>query len=200
MHGLALSLEHAIRHYGIAAVFLSMVLESACIPLPSELIMTFAGFEAYQGNIGFTAAVFAGVAGNMVGSMLAYYVGSRGGRPLLRRYGKYILFSEKHFTAAERWFARYGAWAVLIARVLPAIRTFISLPAGIANMKWGKFLLYTTIGSIPWVYVLTLLGFQLGRHWESIDAHSTTFTYIFAALLVAALVWFWTRNRQSSRQ
>ncbi len=200
MHGLALSLEHAIRHYGIAAVFLSMLLESACIPLPSELIMTFAGFEAYQGNIGFTAAVFAGVAGNMVGSMLAYYVGSRGGRPLLRRYGKYILFSEKHFTAAERWFARYGAWAVLIARVLPAIRTFISLPAGIANMKWGKFLLYTTIGSIPWVYVLTLLGFQLGRHWESINAHSTTFTYIFAALLVAALLWFWTRNRQSSRQ
>ncbi|MHB1683750.1 MAG: DedA family protein [Bacilli bacterium] len=200
MHGLALSLEHAIRHYGIAAVFFAMLLESACIPLPSELIMTFAGFEAYQGNIGFTAAVFAGVIGNIVGSALAYYVGSRGGRPLLRRYGKYILFSEKHFTAAERWFARYGAWAVLIARVLPAIRTFISLPAGIANMKRGKFLLYTTIGTIPWVYVLTLLGFQLGRHWESINAHSTAFTYIFAALLLAALVWFWTRNRQSSSQ
>ena len=200
MHGLALSLEHAIRHYGIAAVFFAMLLESACIPLPSELIMTFAGFEAYQGNIGFTAALFAGVIGNIVGSMLAYYVGSRGGRPLLRRYGKYILFSEKHFTAAERWFARYGAWAVLIARVLPAIRTFISLPAGIANMKRGKFLLYTTIGTIPWVYVLTLLGFQLGQHWESINAHSTAFTYIFAALLLAALVWFWTRNRQSSSQ
>ncbi|MCI0182981.1 MAG: DedA family protein [Acidibacillus sp.] len=200
MHGLSLFLEQIIRHYGVLAIFLTMILESACIPLPSELIMTFAGFEAWQGNISFTAAVFAGVIGNVVGSLIAYYVGSVGGRPLLSRYGKYILFSEKHFHSAEYWFAKYGAITVLIGRLLPAIRTFISLPAGIANMKMGKFLLFTTIGSAPWVYLLTLLGYQLGGHWSSIDQHTSALSYLFAALLLVLIAFFWWRNRPAAHR
>ncbi len=200
MQGLSLVLEHVIRHYGIIAIFITMTLESSCIPLPSELIMTFAGFEAWQGNISFTAAVFAGVIGNIVGSLVAYYAGSIGGRPLLLRYGKYIFFSKKHFNSAEHWFARYGSITVLIARVLPAIRTFISLPAGIANMKLTKFLLFTTIGSIPWVYILTLLGYQLGGHWSSIDQHTSALPYVFATLLIVILVVFFLRNRPTTRQ
>ncbi|PWI58929.1 DedA family protein [Sulfoacidibacillus thermotolerans] len=195
MQGLSLLLEHFIRHYGIAAIFITMILESACIPLPSELIMTFAGFESWKGNINFTEAVFAGVIGNVVGSLIAYYIGSKGGRPFLRRYGKYILFSEKHFSSAEHWFARYGAITVLLGRILPAIRTFISLPAGIANMRISTFLLFTTIGSLPWVYILTLLGYQFGGHWAAIEQHSSALTYVFAILLIAILIIFWLRNK-----
>ncbi|MCY0876693.1 MAG: DedA family protein [Firmicutes bacterium] len=195
MQALSAFLEHAIRHYGILAVFLAMVLESACIPLPSELIMTYAGFEAFRGNIAFAPAVVAGIVGNVVGAMIAYYVGSRGGRVFLQRYGKYIFFSEKHFAAAERYFVRYGTVTTLVSRVLPVLRTFISLPAGIARMDRRRFLLYTTIGSIPWVYVLTYLGYKLGQNWTSISAHFTALTVIFVVIFVAAVIWFWTSAR-----
>ncbi len=198
MHALSTILENGIRHYGLLAVFIAMVLESACIPLPSELIMTYAGYEAYRGNIGFASAVVVGIAGNVIGSMLAYYVGSLGGRPLLRRYGKYILFSEKHFASAERFFDRAGVWAVLVSRILPAIRTFISLPAGIANMNRRKFVLFTTIGCIPWVWLLAYVGYALGQHWEQISAHSGGLSVLFAVILITAVVWFWLSNRQQA--
>lgn len=200
LHALSVSLEHFITHYGVLAVFLAMVLESACIPLPSELIMTYAGFEAFRHNIGFTEAIVAGVLGNLVGSLIAYYVGKVGGRPFLRRYGRYILFSDKHFASAERFFAKWGSLAVLISRVLPAIRTFISLPAGIANMRIGKFILFSLIGCIPWVYLLTYIGYSLGQNWDSVSAHTGALTYIFGAILVLAVVLFWTRNRNSKAQ
>lgn len=195
MHSLSTLLEHLIRHYGVYAVFFAMILESACIPLPSELIMTYAGFEAFHGDLNFTAAVIAGVSGNVVGSWLAYYVGRRGGRPFLRRYGRYILFSERHFEHAERWFARYGSIAVLVSRVLPAVRTFISLPAGIAKMNPSRFTLYTIIGSIPWVYILALAGFALGQHWNAISGSINKLGYLFALAFIVAIVWFIGRNR-----
>lgn len=177
-----------------------MILESCCIPLPSELIMTYAGFAAYEGNMNFAAAVVVGVVGNLLGSLLAYYIGSRGGRPLLRRYGRYVLFSERHFASAERFFARYGPATVLIARVLPAIRTFISLPAGFANMPRGRFVLFTTIGCIPWVWLLTFFGYKLGQNWAVIEKHFTAFTALFGVLLVVLALSFWIRNRRTNAQ
>ena len=177
-----------------------MVLESACIPLPSELIMTYAGFEAFRHNIGFTQAVIAGVIGNLVGSLIAYYVGKLGGRPFLRRYGKYIWFSEKHFASAERFFAKWGSFAVLISRILPAIRTFISLPAGIANMNLAKFIIFSIIGSIPWVYLLAYVGYALGQNWDSVSSHTGVLTYIFAAILIIGVIGFWVRNRANKAQ
>lgn len=195
LHAISAFLEQAIRHYGVLAVFIGMALESACIPLPSELIMTYAGFEAFRGNIGFAPAVIAGVVGNVIGSLFAYYVGYRGGRPLLRKYGKYIFFSEKHLDYAERFFVRYGIITTLVSRVLPVLRTFISLPAGIARMRRGQFLLFTTIGCIPWVYLLTYIGFKLGQNWETVSAHFTTLTALFAVVFIGAVAWFWLRNR-----
>ncbi len=195
MHALSVSLEHFIRHYGVIAVFVAMVIESACIPLPSELIMTYAGFEAFRHNIGLWPAIIAGVLGNVVGSLIAYYVGKWGGRPFLRRYGKYIFFSEKHFASAERYFSRYGSITVLISRILPAIRTFISLPAGIASMNIGRFILFTLIGSIPFVALLAYIGFALGQNWTTITAHTDILSYLFGALLLLAIVGFWIRNR-----
>lgn len=195
MHSVSVLLEHLIRHYGILAVFVAMILESACIPLPSELIMTYAGFQAFLGNMNFTEAVIAGVAGNLIGSLLAYYVGSYGGRTFLHRYGKYVLFSEKHFASAERWFARYGAITVLVSRLLPAIRTFISLPAGIAKMNRFTFVIFTVIGSIPWVYLLTEAGYALGQHWDAISGYMNRLSYVVAALLIVLVIWFIRRNR-----
>ena len=191
------ALEHVIRHYGLLAIFATMILESCCIPLPSELIMTYAGFEASRGNLNMAAAVVAGVAGNLLGSLLAYYIGSRGGRPLLRKYGRYVLFSERHFEAAERFFAKRGPITVLVARILPAIRTFISLPAGFANMSRSRFALYTTIGCIPWVWLLTWIGYKLGQNWAAVEAHSTAFTALFALILAAAVIGFWVRHRRA---
>ncbi len=192
-------LENLIRHYGLLAVFVAMVLESACIPLPSELIMTYAGYEAYKGNMNFAAAVTLGVLGNLTGSLLAYYVGRRGGRAAVIRYGSYILLSERHLTSAERFFARYGAPTVLLSRILPAIRTFISLPAGMARMPSAKFVLYTVIGSIPWVYLLTFFGYKLGQNWSAIAKHFTLATGIAALALVVIVIWFWKSNREGKR-
>ena len=198
MHNLSVFLEHAITQYGIFAVFLAMLLESACIPLPSEVIMPFAGFEAWLGHLSFWEAVIAGILGNLAGSLIAYVVGKWGGRPLLSRYGKYIFFSENHFNSAENWFSRYGSITVLLGRILPAIRTFISLPAGIAKMNVGKFVIFTIIGTIPWVYILAEVGYQLGKNWSTIDLHSHALTYIFAIILILAVIGFWIKNRQSS--
>lgn len=198
MHNLSVFLEHAITQYGIVAVFLAMLLESACIPLPSEVVMPFAGFEAWLGHLSLWDAIIAGILGNLAGSLIAYAVGKWGGRPLLTRYGRYIFFSERHFNAAEKWFSRYGSVAVLIGRILPAIRTFISLPAGIAKMNLSKFIIFTVIGTIPWVYILAEVGYQLGKNWAVIDLHSHALTYLFAIILIVTVIAFWMRNRQTS--
>nr|WP_269449070.1 DedA family protein [Ferroacidibacillus organovorans] len=196
---MSLALEHAVRHYGIAAVFFTMLLESACIPIPSELIMTFAGYAAFRGEMGLAPAIIAGVLGNLIGSLLAYWIGLRGGRAFLRSYGRYVLFSERHFESSERFFAKYGAITVLISRLLPAVRTFISLPAGIAKMRLSTFMIFTIIGCIPWVAILAYVGYALGQHWETVTTHFTLFTDLSAALLVVLFISFLLRNRRHSR-
>jgi membrane protein DedA with SNARE-associated domain len=159
-----------IEQLGYAGVFVAMGLESACIPLPSEVIMPFAGFVVWKGELTLIGVTLAGTAGSLAGSLVAYFVGGYGGLPLLERYGKYVLIRKSELDRAHAWFGRYGETAVLVSRVLPIVRTFISLPAGVARMDVKKFSLYTVLGSLPWCFGLAYVGVLLGPHWSDLEA------------------------------
>ena len=159
-----------IEQLGYAGVFVAMGLESACIPLPSEVIMPFAGFVVWKGELTLIGVTLAGTAGSLAGSLVAYFVGGYGGLPLLERYGKYVLIRKSELDLAHAWFGRYGETAVLVSRVLPIVRTFISLPAGVARMDVKKFSLYTVLGSLPWCFGLAYVGVLLGPHWSDLEA------------------------------
>ena len=189
-----------IGDWGPPAVFLLMLLESACIPVPSEAIMPFAGFAVSEGDMTLLGITVAGVLGNLVGSWIAYWVGLYGGRPFIDKYGRYILLRHHHVELAERWFDRYGPIAVFFSRVLPIVRTFISLPAGVAKMPFWKFTLYTVLGCIPWVFFLGWVGVRLGEHWEDIRGYLHFADYIVVAAIVVVLVWAWLRWRKKRRR
>lgn len=174
---------------GHLGIFLAMLIESVCIPLPSEVIMLFGGFMAEAGKLNFWLVVFAGILGNLVGSWIAYYIGKKGGRALVLRFGKYIFLNVKHLDQAEHWFNRYGASAVFFGRVLPVIRTFISLPAGIAKMNITKFTIYTILGCIPWNIFLTWLGFTLGSNWSVVEKYTRPISYLILVLCVVFVIW-----------
>lgn len=175
-----LAIEQAILDFvantydfiGWTGVVVMMAIESACIPLPSEIVMPLAGWmlikEKALGMAYIWAAGAYGALGNVLGSALAYGVGMWGGRPFLERYGKYVLISHHDLDLADRWFYRWGSWSIFISRLLPAVRTFISLPAGIARMPFVKFLIYTFIGSFIWSLGLAWGGYLLGEHWEQL--------------------------------
>ena len=197
-------MQHFIATYGYAAVFLLMVAESACIPIPSELIMTFGGALAAGAvpgtHLNLVGVIIAGVAGNVVGSYIAWAVGRYGGQPALRRWGRVIRLREHDLDRAIAWFDRYGPRAVLIGRLLPVVRTFISLPAGIAGMDPVRFGIYTTIGCIPWTAALAGAGYAVGANWHSIENGFRGPTYVIAALVVIALViavWRFARRRRA---
>ena len=184
----------AAGYAGIAGL---MALESACIPLPSEVIMPFAGYLASTGRFSLVLAATAGAIGCNVGSTLAYAVGARGGRGLVERWGHYILLNPGDLDRADRFFRRFGGPAVLVARLLPVIRTFIALPAGIARMPVLPFQLYTFIGSWPWCYGLAYIGYLLGEHWETdprLRAAMRQFDLAIVGLLVLGLGWFIYRH------
>jgi membrane protein DedA with SNARE-associated domain len=184
-----------IGAWGLPAVFLLMLLESACIPVPSEAIMPFAGFAVSEGDMSLLGITVAGVLGNLVGSWIAYWVGLYGGRPFIDRWGKYVLLRHHHVELAERWFARYGPLAVFFSRMLPIVRTFISLPAGVARMPFWKFTLYTLLGCIPWVLMLGFVGVKMGEHWEDIRPYLHYADYAVVAALIAIVVWWAVRRR-----
>jgi len=171
-----------------------MAIESACIPLPSEIIMPLAGwFLVDDRGLGvewLLLAAFCGALGNLIGSLAAYAVGAWGGRPLLLRYGRYLLISRHEVEQAERWFARYGDRAVLISRVLPVIRTFISLPAGIARMNIWRFSILTFVGSFPWSLGLAWAGFLLGENWERIRDWMRPADIPILIVLAALVAWY----------
>jgi membrane protein DedA with SNARE-associated domain len=196
-------MQHLIATYGYAAIFLLMLLESACIPIPSELIMTFGGALAAGAvpgtSLNLAGVIIAGVLGNVAGSYLAWAVGRYGGQPALRRWGRRLHLRERELDRANQWFDRHGPRAVLIGRLLPVIRTFISLPAGIAGMDPVRFGIYTTIGCIPWTAALAYAGYAVGANWHSIADGFKGPTYIIAAIAITALaiaVWRFVRARR----
>ena len=197
-------MQHFIATYGYVAIFLLMLLESACIPVPSELIMTFGGALAAGAvpgtGLNLVGVIIAGVAGNVAGSYVAWAVGRYGGQAALRRWGRRLRMREHELDRANVWFDRYGPRAVLIGRLLPVVRTFISLPAGIAGMDPVRFGIYTTLGCIPWTAALAWAGYAVGANWHSIVDGFKGPTYVIAALVVIALaiaVWRYLRGRQA---
>lgn len=193
--GIIVTFISSSGYLGIVAL---MAIESACIPLPSEVIMPFSGYLVSAGRFSLWGVAVAGALGCNLGSIVAYYVGLVGGRPLAERYGHYVLVSRHDLELADRWFARYGDWAVFFARLLPVVRTFIALPAGIARMNFVRFNVYTFLGSLPWCFVLAYAGMKLGERWETLGPYFHRFDTIFLIVLVAGAVWF-IRNRWKNR-
>lgn len=189
-----------IALWGYTGIIIGMALESACIPVPSELIFGFAGYLVYSGKLNFSLSVLAGVAGGLLGSLIAYLAGFYGGRPFVAKYGKYLLLSQKHVDTAQRWFDRYGLKAVFFSRLLPVVRTFISLPAGFAKVNLSKFILYTVFGSLPWTIALIYAGLLLGENWRKLNTVGHEISLVFVVLLVAAAIYVYRKSRTQSEQ
>jgi membrane protein DedA with SNARE-associated domain len=177
----------ATSYGGIAFL---MAIESACIPLPSELIMPFAGYLVYEGTLNLFWVATAGAIGCNLGSLVAYEIGHYGGRPLVERYGRWILLSRHELDWADRFFSRWGNLAVFFGRLLPVVRTFIALPAGIARMPRAKFHIYTFLGSWPWCLALAYFGMKLGENWRSLGKYFHQFDFVIGGLLLVGIVWF----------
>ena len=172
-----------------------MAIESACIPLPSEIIMPFSGYLVSTGQMNLWLVGLAGAVGCVLGSLVAYWVGSNGGRPLIEKYGRYVLVSRHDLDLADRWFANYGEIIVFVSRLLPAIRTFIAFPAGVARMNLKRFVIYTFAGSLPWCLGLAYIGQKLGEKWNQDDTLKTWFhRFDFVIGIIGVLLaawWIW---------
>jgi membrane protein DedA with SNARE-associated domain len=184
---------------GIAGIFALMIPESACIPIPSEATMLFAGFNVAEGKYSLLAAVAAGVAANVIGSSIAYAIGYYGRIELLERHGNKLHIKKSHIDTADRWFSKHGEVTVFFARMLPIVRTFISLPAGAARMPFGRFTLFTTLGCIPWVFMLAFVGKQAGDNWTKWKDSLHYVDYAVAALIVVGIVYLVVRSRRRRR-
>jgi membrane protein DedA with SNARE-associated domain len=180
---------------GYGGVVLLMAIESACIPLPSEVIMPFSGYLVYTGRFNLWLVALAGAIGCVLGSMVAYWVGRVGGRPLIEKYGKYVLVSRHDLDLADRWFTRYGEVIIFASRLLPVVRTFIAFPAGVARMNVPRFIIYTFLGSLPWCLGLAYVGQVLGEQWDknaALKAWFHRFDFLIGLIILAAAIcWVW---------
>ncbi|MDH4085388.1 MAG: DedA family protein [Nitrospira sp.] len=191
-----------ISRFGYAGIVFTMAVESACIPLPSEIIMPFSGYLVMTGEFTMLGVTLAGAIGNVLGSIVAYYAGVWGGRPFAERYGPYFLVSHHDLDVADRWFAKYGEAAVFFGRMLPVVRTFISLPAGIAKMNFPRFAMFTFVGALPWCYLLAYIGLRMGEQWEHLRDYFHQFDIAIGLVLAVAIGYFlwshWPKRRTSS--
>lgn len=193
-----------VADYGYVAIFVLMLLESACIPIPSEVTMLFGGalandafFEAVGSSstpLNFVLVGLVGAVANLAGSILAYWVGFKGGRPLVERWGRYIFLRRDELDRAESWFAEHGEAAVFVSRLLPVIRTFISLPAGVARMPFWRFSIYTFLGCLPWTFALAGVGYALGSQWGTVERYLRPISIAVAVLCVAGVAWWLVRR------
>ena len=190
----ALWIMGVISTMSYGGVMLLMAIESACIPLPSEIIMPFAGYLVFKGEMTLWGVALAGAIGCVLGSIPAYYVGMLGGRPLAEKYGKYMLISKRDLDMADRWFAKHGEIIIFVGRLLPAVRTFIAFPAGVAKMHLPTFIIYTFVGSLIWCYLLAYAGFKFGAHWPDLKVYFHQFHYVIVAAGVIFLVWYVRRH------
>ena len=190
------AVSNFIASYGLVAVFVLMVGESCGFPFPSEVIMPTSGLLAASGHMNLVAAIFAGAAANLVGSLIAYGVAARWGEPLLLGPGRYIGIRRHHLEIADGWFQRWGLLAVLLGRVLPVIRTYISFPAGLARIDLAKFSLLTFVGALPWCAALAIVGYALGRNYDRISGPVEKGAIVIALLVVAVVVVWYIRGRE----
>ena len=191
---------NVVGDLGLAGMFVLMLLESACIPIPSEATMLFAGFNVHNGDYSLLAVAVAGVAGNLVGSWIAYAVGYFGRVDLLEKHGRALHIKPQHLAWADRWFERHGEATVFFARLLPIIRTFISLPAGVAKMPFWRFTAFTLAGCVPWVFLLAFIGKQAGANWESWKNSLHYVDYAVIAAVVIGIVYLVVRARRNRRR
>jgi membrane protein DedA with SNARE-associated domain len=188
---------------GYSGIVLLMAIESACIPLPSEIIMPFSGYLVSTGQMNLWLVGLAGAVGCVLGSLVAYWVGSKGGRPLIEKYGRYVLVSSHDLDLADRWFANYGEVIVFVSRLLPAIRTFIAFPAGVARMNLKRFVIYTFAGSLPWCLGLAYVGQKLGEKWNQDDTLKTwfhRFDFVIGIVVVLLAAWWIWRHIKHLRK
>ncbi|MFH1909801.1 MAG: DedA family protein [bacterium] len=190
---------NTISSMGYLGIVLLMGIESANIPLPSEVIMPFSGFLVSTGKFNLFWVAIAGGLGCLWGSLLSYWVGAKGGRPLIEKYGKYILISKHDLDIADKWFAKWGMGAVFVGRLLPVIRTFISFPAGIARVNLFWFSLWTFVGSVIWSYFLGWIGFKLGENWDSLKDYFHKFDTVIGIIIILGIAWYVWRHIKHSR-
>jgi membrane protein DedA with SNARE-associated domain len=189
-----------VAQYGYVAVFGLMLIQAICVPIPSEVTLLFGGaltsssFAAPGQELNLLLVGLAGTAGNVAGSLLAYWVGYAGGRPLVDRWGRYVLLTPHEIDRAHAWFERHGEAAVFFARLLPVVRTFISLPAGVARMNLLRFTIYTVLGCAIWSFAFAVAGYRLGQSWDRIEAVVRPFSLVLAVAFLAAVVW-WVASR-----
>jgi membrane protein DedA with SNARE-associated domain len=191
---------NVIGDLGLAGVFGLMLLESACIPIPSEATMLFAGFNVSEGHYSLLAVTAAGVLGNLAGSWIAYAVGWYGRIDVLERHGSKVGIRTSHLSTADRWFARHGDATVFFTRLLPVVRTFISLPAGVARMPFWRFTLFTLAGCVPWVFALAFIGQKVGANWEKWKNDLHYVDYAIVAMVVVGIVLLVVRSRRERRR
>jgi len=185
-----------ISTLGYGGVVLLMAIESACIPLPSEIIMPFSGYLVFTGQMNLWLVGLAGAVGCVLGSLVAYYAGAYGGRPFIVKYGKYILISHHDLDLADHWFQRHGDITIFVGRLLPVIRTFIAFPAGVARMNLWRFNLYTFVGSFIWSVALAWVGMKLGENWNTLGVYFHRFDAAIGIILLLAIVWYVRRHLQ----
>ncbi len=191
-----------IASWGYVAVAILMAAENACIPIPSELILGFAGYLIFADQMTFTGALIAGMVGGMAGSIFAYVVGHRGGRSFVDKYGHYFFVKKSHVDIAQNWFDKYGLKAVFFSRMLPVVRTFISLPAGFAHVDMKKFLTLTFLGSLPWTALILAAGMMLGKSWEIMlkIGHQASLIFVAVCAVIIAVMYLRYRKRKQQAQ
>ena len=191
-----------IASWGYVAVAILMAAENACIPIPSELILGFAGYLIFADQMTFTGALIAGMVGGMAGSIFAYVVGHRGGRSFVDKYGHYFFVKKSHVDIAQKWFDKYGLKAVFFSRMLPVVRTFISLPAGFAHVDMKKFLTLTFLGSLPWTALILAAGMMLGKSWEIMlkIGHQASLIFVGVCAVIIAVMYLRYRKRKQQAQ
>ncbi len=189
-----------ITDWGYVAVAVLMAAENACVPVPSELILGFSGYMIYAGQMQFAPALTAGMIGGLAGSLLAFYVGHAGGREFVDKYGHYIFIKKSHVDVAQRWFDKYGLKAVFFSRMLPVVRTFISLPAGFAHVDSKRFVIYTLAGALPWTALILFAGMALGKSWKVLLAigHQASIVFIVVCAIVIAGLYIRYRRRKKA--
>jgi len=187
-----------ISAMGYGGIVLLMAISAANIPVPSEVIMPFSGFLVSQGTFNLFLAALMGALGCVIGSSFSYWLGSYGGRPLIEKYGKYILLSHHDLDLADRWFKKHGEATVFVGRFIPIVTTFISFPAGIAKMKYTKFIIFTFLGSLLWSLFLTFIGSKLGENWENIRHYFRGFDWVILGLIIVLIIWWvWRHLRRA---